>query len=56
MTSSQEVGWDDCPYLNKHRFNFSKNDCDVTKYAANYYGLTGRSPYAKKIDIVNTKK
>ncbi len=48
MTASQEIGWDDCPLLNKPRFKFTKNDCDVTKYAADYVGLTGRSPYAKK--------
>ena len=55
MTSSQELGWDDCPMLNRPRFNYRKLDCDVTKYAADYYGLTGKSPYARKGDAILKK-
>jgi len=49
MTSSQVLGWYDCPMLNRQKYQFPKFDCDVTKYAADYVGLTGRSPFARKI-------
>ena len=56
MTASQELGWYDCPMLNRQKFKYGKLDCDVTKYAADYVGLTGKSPYARKTQASDKPK
>ncbi|OMJ73922.1 hypothetical protein SteCoe_27304 [Stentor coeruleus] len=54
-TSNQEVGWDsDLPQY-KPTWNYAKPSCAETKYASNYYTMTGRSPYSNKISE-NIKK
>ena len=47
LTQSQEIGWDECPYLNNGK-RMTKKTCDVTRYADEYYTLKGVSPFATK--------
>jgi len=46
MTSSQEVGWDKEIKIKRFCVLYSKNTCDVTRYASEYTYLKGRSPFA----------
>lgn len=56
LTSSQEIGWTNPVGLNSNFRSFSKNNCDVTKYADEYFALKGRSPYANKDPISKENK
>ena len=47
LTQSQEIGWDECPYLNIGK-RMTRKTCDVTRYADEYYTLKGVSPFATK--------
>ena len=47
LTQAQEIGWDDCKFLNTNPRR-AKKTCDVTKYADEYCSLKGRSPFATK--------
>ena len=47
LTQSQEIGWDECPFLNTGK-RMTRKTCDVTRYADEYYTLKGISPFATK--------
>jgi hypothetical protein len=56
LTSSHEFGWDKGEKLNRNQRRSPKVECDVTKYASEYYALKGRSPYATKEPIKKEDK
>ena len=60
-TSNQEVGWDsDLVRITQPQYkptwNYCKPSCAETKYASNYYTMTGKSPYSNKIATQTVKK
>ena len=46
ITSNQEVGWDSDLAVSSKRWSYGKPVCQETKYASNYFTMTGRSPFA----------
>ena len=59
-TSGQEVGWDAdlVKFIQpqyKNTWNHTKPSCAETKYASNYYTMTGKSPYSNKISQTTKK-
>ena len=53
-TSNQEIGWDSDLVITiqpqyRSTWNHSKPSCAETKYASNYYTMTGKSPYSNKV-------
>ena len=46
ITSNQEFGWDSDLAISTKKWSYGKPVCPETKYASNYFTMTGRSPFA----------
>ena len=46
VTSNQEFGWDSDLAFSSKKWSYGKPNCAETKYASNYFTMTGRSPFA----------
>mmetsp|Transcript_13391 Transcript_13391/g.18308 ORF Transcript_13391/g.18308 Transcript_13391/m.18308 type:complete len:153 (-) Transcript_13391:62-520(-) len=50
VTSAHELGWHSRTQLVKKHpmFEYSRNFCEITKYADAYYAMSGTTPYSRK--------
>ncbi|KAL2611684.1 hypothetical protein R1flu_023376 [Riccia fluitans] len=57
QTTSQDYGWEPLPLVPPNPlFNYDNNQCEITKFASNYFALMHTTPFSKKKPIVDLIK